>query len=91
MYLFRGIRMKWLHTLLVKLLIKVFIEMKPIDPDDHLMTWGEWLDNVRSGNFIDYDGHGYLATKTHMSDIRIVPSDLGIINYSFTHVVWYNR
>lgn len=68
------------------------------DHEDYadLMTIEEWLENVKSGLLIDYDGHGYLATEEKESNVWIEPSqgkeileenkDLGA-----THIMWYNR
>ena len=42
--------------------------------------------------FLDYDGVGKLATKTHVSNIRILPSHIKsgkIFDEKWTHVVWY--
>ena len=59
---------------------------------DH-MTLKEWLDNVESCGFIDYDGHGNLATSSEVSNISICPSEAE--GYDFpkwaTHIEWYNR
>jgi hypothetical protein len=57
------------------------------------MTLQEFRQCVESGGFIDYDGHGCLATDTQESDIVIIPSQLKTtkIDPKFTHVVWYNR
>lgn len=64
------------------------------NPDD-LMTWEEFMDCVESGFFIDYDGHGELATSDSVSDVRVYPSEAGRPDYKrpdwATHVVWYNR
>lgn len=59
---------------------------------DH-MTMKDWLDAVEFGAFIDYDGHGELATINQVSNILIFPSEAK--NYKFpewaTHIVWYNK
>lgn len=59
---------------------------------DH-MPIGDFMEMVKCGGFIDYDGHGYLATETKISNIMIVPSEMKIIQPPnwVTHVVWYNR
>lgn len=60
-----------------------------------LMTVEEWLDCVKTGGFIDYDGSGSLATKDGVCDIRIQPSDITALKLELptwcTHIVWYNR
>jgi hypothetical protein len=70
-----------------------FYELKPIPEYGDHMTMKEWVDGVTSSCFIDYDGHGYLATEHSMSNIVIVPSDLvgWDIPKWWTHVVWFNR
>lgn len=58
-----------------------------------LIPLQEWLEDVEGGGFIDYDGHGELATETETSNIMICPSEAE--NYEFpewaTHIMWYNR
>jgi hypothetical protein len=34
----------------------------------------DWMENVKVGGFIDYDGFGNLATKGKMSELMIKPS-----------------
>ena len=58
------------------------------------MTMAEFIDHVRSGGFIDYDGYASYATETHIVNGQYVyPSDVLSGNYdsSATHVVWYNK
>jgi len=59
------------------------------------MTLDSWLECVESGSFIDYDGHGNLATPYEMSNIRVWPSlhmdgKLERPNWA-THVIWFNK
>jgi hypothetical protein len=71
-------------------------EWEPIpDYGDH-MTWEDFVSAVKTGGFIDYDGHGNLATATECSDKNIVPSQItrpsGYKKPAWcSHVVWYNR
>ncbi len=48
---------------------------------------------VKTHAFIDYDGHGYFATATQMSDILVKPSEWGGLKIPSwaTHVMWFNR
>lgn len=71
-------------------------ELRPLD-DFHTechMPMAKWLDCVRAGSFIDYDGCGDLATATHYSDMVVIPS---MVKPGWkppawaTHVCWYNR
>lgn len=43
--------------------------------------------------FSDYDGSGYYATETEVSDVPCVPSEIcdGYVRNDFTHVMWYNK
>lgn len=64
---------------LAKMLVKGALkelneEMEDIDEYDDLMTMEHWIDCVKIGGFIDYDGWGYLATDKQKSNIRIFPS-----------------
>lgn len=56
----------------------------------------DWIEYVKNGCFIDYDGFGNLCTETKMSDIVIKPSHERYINWykvkeQFSHVMWFNR
>lgn len=66
--------------------------------EDELYTVDEWLQNVRSGVFTDYDGYGYPAIHhkgiLYLADpnIKIIPSDLiSNVSHDATHIVWFNR
>ena len=58
-----------------------------------LIPMEEWIDCVKSGGFIDYDGHGYYALENCRTRIVVRPSDLanGMVDQTFTHVLWMNR
>lgn len=68
-----------------------------IDHDNFgdLMTTEDWLGCVKCGGFIDYDGHGCLATAEKQTNYEIRPSDTAEPGFAFpawaTHVRWYNR
>lgn len=49
--------------------------MEPIPSYGTHMTIKEFIDDCKTGCLIDYDGYGYYATKTEMTDKRIIPSD----------------
>lgn len=57
-----------------------------------LLTKDEFLENVKYGAFIDYDGEGRLATESQETNWCVWPS---IANSKWpewaTHVMWYNR
>lgn len=45
-------------------------------------------------SFIDYDGTGFYSTPSKMSRThQAIPSEIkgGKIDYSWTHVIWFNR
>jgi hypothetical protein len=70
------------------------VKFNPLpDFGDH-MPINEFIECVKTGGFIDYDGHGRLATQTEESDVLIYPSD---INPDWkapewaTHVMWFNK
>lgn len=87
---------------------KDFTQMVAV-PEEHLdedSDWGgdpflikDWIECVKSGGFIDYDGYGELAVKTdngyNVSNVVIYPSFLDDPEYEipsqFTHVFWYNK
>jgi len=58
-----------------------------------MMTLNDFVKNVSSGGFIDYDGSGNYSDGIQESDVCILPSDVEVGNYrkDFTHVIWYNR
>lgn len=64
------------------------------DYGDH-MPLEQFVKTCQSGGFIDYDGHGYYATKDRMFDKIVYPSDVTKKGFKprpeFTHVVWFNR
>lgn len=59
----------------------------------HLMSLKEFIKDVKSGGFIDYDGYGYYSTETKMSNITIYPSDVdnNSLRKDFVYIVWFNR
>ena len=60
-----------------------------------LMTLESWIDCVKSGGFIDYDGSGNYSDGKRESNKGVSPSDVRaghiLKNKEFTHVVWYNK
>ena len=69
---------------------------------DH-MTIDEFVECVRCGGFIDYDGSGNYATADYMSSRSVSPSEVFPDNMAegherepnlepgWTHIVWFNR
>lgn len=63
----------------------------PEDEDD-VYTIKEFIACVKSGGFIDYDGHGHpVKNKKADGSIHVKPSRLIEIPDDATHIVWYNR
>lgn len=58
-----------------------------------VMSLKDFIENVKDGGFIDYDGHGYYVKDGKESNIIIHPSDIehGCIRKDFDSVAWYNR
>lgn len=66
--------------------------------DDHVMPLAGWVECVRDGGFIDYDGYGELVRDSYKLGVCVSPSDLESGEYEkrvaetgATHVCWYNR
>jgi hypothetical protein len=57
------------------------------------MSLEEFIENVMSGGFIDYDGYGKYTKDGMMSNIVIYPSDItsGLYRKDFETIVWFNR
>jgi hypothetical protein len=70
--------------------------MERFDPipscGDH-MTLQKFIRACANGELVDDDGHGHYAFTTTMSDTVVHPSDIvcGLIDHSYTHVVWFNQ
>ena len=69
----------------------------PIYPFKYLgdhMPFDEFVRGVESGVFTDDDGHGYFATDTTVSEILVLPSEVGSYGWAppdwVTHVLWIN-
>lgn len=57
------------------------------------MPVAEFEEHVKSGMFVDTDGHGYYANATHMSPEAATPSWIrkhGLLE-GWTQVVWFNK
>jgi hypothetical protein len=52
------------------------VEFKNIPDCGDLITLQEWIDYVRDGAFIDYDGYGDLALSNKVSNIKVHPSEV---------------
>jgi len=63
------------------------------DIDGDLLEVEDYLEDVKHGGFIDYDGFGYAVRDGMASrELRIYPSDGDrFIPLDATHIDWYNR
>ena len=52
------------------------IKYEPLSSYGDLFTMKDFISHCKTGCFIDYDGHGYYATKTKMSNKIVHPSDV---------------
>ena len=64
-----------------------------INKDDHVMSLSNFINNVKGGGFIDYDGSGNYVKDGKITNITIYPSDVkhDSIRPGFDTIVWYNR
>lgn len=80
-----------------KLQLKLRMEMEPSFselPDyGDVMSLANFIECVKDGEFIDYDGFGYYVRDGKESNIIIHPSDVknGNIRKDFDTIIWYNR
>ena len=66
---------------------------------DELSDYGDvmpltaFIECVKDGGFIDYDGFGYYVRDGKESDIMIHPSDIkrGNVRKDFDTIIWFNR
>lgn len=58
-----------------------------------VMSLKHFIENVKDGSFIDYDGYGNYVKDGMESDIEIYPSDVkhNAIRKDFDTIVWYNK
>ena len=62
------------------------------DDEDDVYTVAEFLERVKGGSFVDYDGHGYpVKDKLADRDVLVRPSSARAIPKDATHIVWHNR
>jgi hypothetical protein len=72
------------------------LRMTNHDNIGHSIPIDEFMNSVRRGSFIDYDGFGYFATATQESNIEVFPSMLAELKPEdfpewATHIRWFNR
>lgn len=68
---------------------------KPIEfsIDDDVMPLSDWLECVKDGSLIDYDGYGRAYNLNLRCCTKEVyhPSEYKNIPEGTTHIIWYNR
>lgn len=66
-----------------------------INLDVDLMTIEDFYEEVKSGSFNDYDGHGYASDgKMYDGNFQIYPSDIAVWRISkpeFSYIAWFNK
>jgi hypothetical protein len=68
-------------------------ELSELPDFGDVMPLKEFIECVKDGGFIDYDGYGHYVKDGKETDIIIHPSDVGYgaIRKEFDTIVWYNR
>lgn len=58
-----------------------------------VMSLKEFVDCVKDGGFIDYDGYGYYVKDNKESNVMIIPSDIEKkrVRKDFDKIIWFNR
>jgi hypothetical protein len=64
-----------------------------LEKDDCVMSLKEFIHQVKSGMFIDYDGWGRYVKDGKKTNIQILPSDIkyNAIRKGFDTIVWFNK
>ena len=73
---------------------EIEITFKPIPDYGDLMTIEAFLEHLKKGFFMDYDGTGRYAFKDKQSDYMFDINDYKYFkeyDKRFTHVMWFNR
>lgn len=64
--------------------------VEKLDQNGDLISREDWLESVKAGVFIDYDGFGYPVRGNRQSRQVIVPSTADQLPDDATHVIWYD-
>lgn len=58
-----------------------------------VMTLHDFIECVKEGGFIDYDGYGLYIKDNQQTNIEIYPSDIkyNSIRKEFDKIIWFNR
>lgn len=68
-------------------------EFEKLSDYGDVMSLESFIECVKSGGFIDYDGSGNYVREGKESDISIYPSDIkhGAVRKDFDTIIWFNR
>jgi len=68
-------------------------EFEELSDYGDVMSLEDFIENVKDGGFIDYDGHGRYVKDGKESDILIYPSDVqhNSVRKDFDTIIWFNR
>lgn len=68
-------------------------EFKELSKGADRMSLIDFIEDVKDGYLIDYDGFGHYVKDNKDSGITIIPSDVekNSIRKDFTEIVWFNR
>ena len=68
-------------------------EFEELSDYGDVMSLEHFLDCVKGGGFIDYDGFGKYVRDGRESNIEIYPSDIqyGSIRDDFDTIIWFNK
>ncbi len=61
--------------------------------DGPITRLNEFIEQVKQGYFIDYDGYGCYVKDNKVTNIEILPSDIkyNAIRKEFNTIVWFNK
>jgi len=68
-------------------------ELSELPDYGDVMPLSDFIDRVKSGGFIDYDGSGDYVKDGKISNITIYPSDVkhNSIRNDFDTIIWFNK
>jgi len=66
---------------------------REFDADDDVMSIKDFIEAVKDGCFIDYDGFGRYVKGNQESNIHIYPSDVqhNSVRKDFDTIIWFNK
>jgi hypothetical protein len=68
-------------------------ELSKLSDFGDVMSLEHFIDNVKCGGFIDYDGYGHYIKYGQETNVEIHPSDVknNSIRKEFDTIIWFNR